>query len=149
MTVDDLGNVQWAKLTPELMVSDIDASLAFYRDRLGFTVLYGRTKDRFAMLDKEGAQIMLEEKSEGRHFTNGFPSHPYGQGINFQIEIADVDALYRSLVEHDVKILWAMEEKWYRTGNVEGGNRQFVVADPDGYLLRFFTHIGHRPVEEE
>lgn len=145
--MDDLDNVQWAKLIPELVVSDIDTSLAFYRDRLGFTVLYGRPEDRFAMLDKEGAQIMLEEKGKNCRFTNGFPTHPYGQGINFQIEIADVNALYQSLQEHDVRIFWPLEEKWYRTGNVEGGNRQFVVADPDGYLLRFFTHLGDRPVE--
>lgn len=81
--MDNLDNVQWAKLIPELVVSNINASLAFYQDRLGFTVLYGRSEDRFAMLDKEGAQIMLLEKGENCRFTNGFPTHPYGQGDQF------------------------------------------------------------------
>jgi hypothetical protein len=28
---------------------------------------------------------------------------------------------------------------------MQAGNRQFVVADPDGYLLRFYTRLGSRP----
>jgi catechol 2,3-dioxygenase-like lactoylglutathione lyase family enzyme len=143
------ASIKWARLIPELVVSDLEASLLFYRDRLGFTVLYDRSEERFAMLDKEGAQIMLEEKGEGRHFTNGFPSHPYGQGINFQIEIDDVDGLYEDLLTQDTDIFCPIEEKWYRTGEMEAGNRQFVVADPDGYLLRFFTDLGERPVQND
>lgn len=38
------------------------------------------------------------------------------------------------------------EDRWYREGDTELGNRQFVVADPDGYLLRFFTDLGQRPL---
>jgi hypothetical protein len=41
-----------------------------------------------------------------------------------------------------------METRWYRIGRIERGNRQFVVADPDGYLLRFFEDLGERPGEE-
>ncbi|HEY0476960.1 MAG TPA: hypothetical protein VGD37_05520 [Kofleriaceae bacterium] len=37
-----------------------------------------------------------------------------------------------------------MEERWYRRNDHEVGNRQFVVADPDGYLLRFFGDLGQR-----
>ena len=62
------ASIKWARLIPELVVSDLEASLLFYRDRLGFTVLYDRSEERFAMLDKEGAQIMLEEKGEGGRY---------------------------------------------------------------------------------
>jgi hypothetical protein len=36
------------------------------------------------------------------------------------------------------------EQKWYRTGEVETGARQFLVQDPDGYLIRFSAYIGER-----
>ena len=36
------------------------------------------------------------------------------------------------------------EERWYRQGEAERGDRQFVVEDPDGYLLRFFSDLGER-----
>ena len=39
-----------------------------------------------------------------------------------------------------------LEGRWYRRGAGEVGNRQFAVADPDGYLLRFFTDLGERPL---
>ena len=32
-------------------------------------------------------------------------------------------------------------------GDVENGGRQFVIADPDGYLLRFYTGLGQRPAQ--
>ncbi|MEO9168740.1 MAG: VOC family protein, partial [Aestuariivirga sp.] len=36
------------------------------------------------------------------------------------------------------------EEKWYRAGDEEVGQRQFLVQDPDGYLLRLCQPIGRR-----
>ena len=40
------------------------------------------------------------------------------------------------------------EEKWYRAGDVEIGVRQFLVQDPDGYLVRLQEEIGERPLPE-
>ena len=37
---------------------------------------------------------------------------------------------------------WA---KWYRAGDVEIGVRQFLIQDPDGYLVRLQQEIGERP----
>ena len=39
------------------------------------------------------------------------------------------------------------ETKWYRTGDVESGVAQFLVTDPDGYLLRFQSSLGKRPID--
>ena len=41
-------------------------------------------------------------------------------------------------------IVIELEERWYRQVTIERGNRQFVVADPDGYLLRFYQNLGVR-----
>jgi hypothetical protein len=38
----------------------------------------------------------------------------------------------------------SIEEKWYRANDVELGNRQFIILDPDGYMLRFFQDLGER-----
>jgi len=135
------------RLIPELIVSSFSESLAFYQKVLMFDVLYSRPEEMFAMLSKEGAQIMIEEKAKNARFTNGYPSHPYGQGINFQIEVNDVDTLHDHIVANNVDIFYPMNEEWYRTGDVEGGLRQFLVTDPDGYLFRFFTHLGDRPLK--
>ena len=39
-----------------------------------------------------------------------------------------------------------MEERWYRRDNTEIGTRQFIVQDPDGYLLRLHHDLGIRPI---
>ncbi len=53
----------WAKLVPELVVADLEASLRFWRGLIGFSVAYDRPEAGFAYLDLDGAQIMLEQRS--------------------------------------------------------------------------------------
>lgn len=48
-------------LVPELICSDIARSRAFYCDVLGFSVVYERPGERFVYLEREGAEIMLEQ----------------------------------------------------------------------------------------
>lgn len=44
------------------------------------------------------------------------------------------------------EIFLPLEEKWYRLNEIEVGNRQFIVLDPDGYMLRFEQDLGNRPL---
>jgi catechol 2,3-dioxygenase-like lactoylglutathione lyase family enzyme len=133
-------------LIPELDVSDLDRSLAVYRDVLGFHVHVRRPEERFAYLVRENAHLTLEEATgPGRRFHTAPLEYPFGRGVNLQIEVADVDALYGAVRRAGLDIRIPLEERWYRHDDSELGNRQFVVADPDGYLLRFFTGLGRRP----
>jgi catechol 2,3-dioxygenase-like lactoylglutathione lyase family enzyme len=135
-----------SRLTPELDVSDLDRSLTFYVETAGFRVLYQRVEERFAYLDLDGVHLMLEEAAgPGRRFRTAPLEHPYGRGINLQIEVADVDALHARIRAAGFDLLIPLEERWYRRDRMERGHRQFVVADPDGYLLRFFADLGQRP----
>ncbi len=48
-------------LIPEFKVSNIDANVRFYTEVLGFRVVYDRPEDNFAYLEREGAEMMLEQ----------------------------------------------------------------------------------------
>ncbi|WP_421865264.1 VOC family protein [Parvibaculum sp.] len=134
-------------LVPELYVSDFDRSLAFYRDRLGFGLVYMRAEERFAFLEREGAQLMIEQPQDpSRTWLKGEESCPYGRGINFQIRVDDADALAASIAAAGISLFLPLEEKWYRRDGELLGNRQFVAEDPDGYLLRFYSDLGTRPI---
>ncbi len=136
------------RIVPELMVTEIGRSLAFYTTLLGFSVRYARPEQRFAYLDQAGAHLMLEEVEDGpRNWKTGPLEPPFGRGIHLQIEVGDVDAIHARLQGAGWPIFWPMEERWYRKDAREVGNRQFLVQDPDGYLLRFFTHLGDRPLQ--
>jgi catechol 2,3-dioxygenase-like lactoylglutathione lyase family enzyme len=136
--------VQRVRLVPELICSNFETSLRFYTDILGFSVLYARPEERFAYLDREGAQIMIEQ-SVGRRFLAGDLDHPYGRGVNLQIEVSAVEPLYLTVQASGAPIYLPLEDRWYRRGDTMLGNRQFIVQDPDGYLLRFFEDGGSRP----
>ncbi|MFC3127527.1 bleomycin resistance protein [Pseudoroseomonas globiformis] len=135
-------------LVPELDVFDLDHSLSVYIDVLGFRCHVSRPEERFAYLIREGVHLMLEEAAgPGRRFRTAPLEYPFGRGINLQIEVSDVDTLYASVQQASLMVVIPLEERWYRQDQTEAGSRQFVMADPDGYLLRFFSDLGWRPVE--
>jgi catechol 2,3-dioxygenase-like lactoylglutathione lyase family enzyme len=133
------------RVIPELNVTSLDASLEFYTKVLGFDLLYQRAEERFVMLDLDGARLMLEEAAgPGRRFVVGPLERPFGRGMNLQIQVPDAALLYARVVAAPRSVLIPLEQRWYRVDLRERGNEQFVVADPDGYLLRFFTDLGLR-----
>ena len=134
------------RLVPELYCRDFGTSFAFYRDVLGFRARYERPEDRFAYLEREGAELMLEEITADFDFTwlTGRLETPFGRGINFQIEVSDLDTLLGSIQRSGTVLRREPWEAWYRAGDRELGQRQFLVQDPDGYLLRFCQDLGER-----
>jgi catechol 2,3-dioxygenase-like lactoylglutathione lyase family enzyme len=132
-------------VVPELYCSDIERSIAFYTTKLGFKALFVREEDRFAFLDREGAQIMIEQPVDpARTWLAGELQTPYGRGVNLLIRATNVAQLYSRLLTVECRVEVPIEEKWYRRDEHFIGARQFVVRDPDGYLLRFSESLGTR-----
>jgi catechol 2,3-dioxygenase-like lactoylglutathione lyase family enzyme len=129
-----------ARLVPELQVSDFAASLDFYTRIIGFAVLYDRPAEKFAYLDLDGAALMIEQETD--FWLTAPRERPYGRGINLQIEVAELEGIVARLGAAGVPLFRPVEEAWYRAGDLFSGNRQFLVQDPDGYLLRFFQDLG-------
>jgi catechol 2,3-dioxygenase-like lactoylglutathione lyase family enzyme len=149
---------QSAPLVPEFDVHDLDMSLRFYVGVIGFAVIFERAAERFAYLGLDGAELMLQDASgPGRRFRTAPLQHPFGRGINLQIAVPNVDETLEAVHAAGIEPVIEIEERWYdvdvvtpsgrwrQRGVMRAGNRQFVVADPDGYLLRFYTSLGTRP----
>jgi hypothetical protein len=69
---------------------------------------------------------------------------PYGRGINFEMALTDIAPLLRRLQGAGIALYREPRETWYRTGDVYSGQREFLVQDPDGYLLRFCQGLGEK-----
>jgi catechol 2,3-dioxygenase-like lactoylglutathione lyase family enzyme len=138
------------RLVPELIVSDFRRSFRFYTQVLGFEELYGRPEEGFTFLNRNGAQLMIDQRSDtaDRDWVAGDLQHPFGRGMNLEIEVENADALHGTCVRDGARIFMEMEEKWYRRHDLLLGVRQFIVMDPDGYLLRLSQPIGTRPAGE-
>ena len=126
--------MKFNSLIPELSVTDIEKSKEFYLN-LGFKIMYERKEDKFCFLYLEDNQIMIEEINN--NWNVGEMKYPFGNGINFQLEVSNIDNIYNNLVKNNYHIAFPIEENWYRQNDKLLGNREFLVQDPDGYLLRF------------
>lgn len=130
-----------ATLVPELYCSNIQASKNFYKTVLGFSILYERQNEGFAYLERQGAELMLDEIGKTRTWLKGPLDLPFGRGINLQIETSNIDALYETIKKSNADIFLDIEEKYYQCGKTNKGQKQFIVCDPDGYMLRFFEEL--------
>ncbi len=144
-------------LVPELYVSNLETSLDFYTRLLGFEMEYQRPEEGFATLRQSGAYLMLEETSSNEAATESDFEQgqwrtarlekPFGRGINLEITLPDIEPIHARLIAAGYPLTLGMREKWYRVGEKWEGVRQFLVQDPDGYLLRFAQEIGTRLIE--
>ena len=133
------------KLVPELIVTDLHASLHFWTTLVGFSIAYERPEEGFVYLDLDGAQIMLEQQnSVERQWLSDELTTPFGRGINPQIEVVCVDTVINRLQTVGWPLFVEREDFWYRAGNKEVGQRQFLAQDPDGYLVRLIESLGER-----
>ena len=135
----------WNPLVPEISVTNFEKSLRFYTELCGFSVLFSRTEPAFAYLDQEGVQFMLEALQPDAWLT-GELAVPFGRGINFQIRLDDIEPIYLRLKSVNTAFFRDIQTNWYAADGLLVGQKEFLVQDPDGYLLRFAQHAGERPL---
>ncbi len=135
-------------LIPELAVTDLEKSLKFYVEILGFTVEYRREEDRFALIALGGSQLILEEGAENPWDEEDMV-YPFGRGITLSIEVGEVESVVKLLRENSCEIKGEVEERWYPFKGKLLGEKQFSVVDPDGYLLRVIEDLGEKKIKEK
>lgn len=133
------------KMIPELSVTNLEKSLKFYKI-LGFKIEYERPENRFIFLSMGEIQFMIQEIADNDKWDVAPLLYPFGNGINFQLEVDNVEHIYNSLKENNYKIAFELEENWYRQENKLLGNKEFLVQDPDGYLLRLSEDLGEKNI---
>lgn len=120
------------KLTPNLIASNVERSLAFYRDVLGFQVT-GTVPDDgplvFAMLQSGSVEIFLNASEPTVAEYPAFKGRSIGGTLTLFIEIANIQQAYDSLKDR-VPVVMPLEKKWY-------GLTEFAFTDPDGYVITF------------
>lgn len=115
---------------PFLHVSDMERSVRYYVDGLGFTMTkhwIDRGKLRWCWLEKGGAALMLQEFWKKGDRT-GRPDGKLGQGVSFVFICQDALAIYRDVTAR------AIEASEPFVGNAMW---VFSLSDPDGYRIEF------------
>lgn len=136
--------MEWAALVPELICSDIAMSVRFYTGVLGFRVRFERPEDGFVYLELGPAQLMLEQQGPQSWLT-GTMETPFGRGINLQIEVESLAPIVDRIRGAGVALFREPRTSRYRQDDVEHGQIEMLVQDPDGYLLRLVEILPERP----
>ena len=127
--------MKFNKLIPELSVTDIQKSKHFYVDILNFKIEYERKENKFIFLTYLGSQIMIEEIND--NWNIGKLEFPFGRGINFQIETNEIENISQRLKENNITIYRDIFTSKYSANDEVFIEKELLVQDPDGYLLRF------------
>ena len=127
-------DIKFNSLIPELSVSNINKSVEFYK-KLGFNIKYERKEDKFCFLELEDNQIMLEEINN--NWNTGVLEYPFGRGINISMAIDNIDEFYKKIKDNDIPLFLDLETHEYVVNGKIYYDKEFLIQDVDGYLLRF------------
>ena len=120
------GSERLVPVAPEFFVPDVAAAIRFYTDVFGFVVL--RQEPDFAVVALGDAHVLLAHESLTS--AAALRSGPHGVGLNVRIMVDDVDEMYRRAKAGGATIVHDLADRSY-------GLRDFIVADLDGFMLRF------------
>jgi lactoylglutathione lyase len=120
------------KITPNLVVSNVERSVAFYRDTLGFSVtatVPDHTPYVFAAVSSGPVEVFLNAVEPAVAEYPAFKDRPIGGTLTLFMEVVRIHEAYAALKD-TVTVVMPLEKKWY-------GVTEFAFADPDGYLITF------------
>lgn len=127
--------MKFNSLIPELTVADIEKTKEFYVGILHFKTEYERPENKFVFLSLEDNQIMFEQ--DNGNWNVGVLEYPYGRGVNFEMTVSDVEEIYKRVLDSGIKPFQELKVNQYRNGDENIVQKEFLIQDPDGYLLRF------------
>ncbi|GKU24478.1 bleomycin resistance protein [Clostridium folliculivorans] len=128
--------MEFNSLIPELSVTNIESTKQFYISMLGFKLEYERANEKFIFLSYGKSQFMFEEIHPGG-WNIDVLEYPLGRGINFSIACTDIELLYEVVKNSKIKIYRDLKETIYLCDEKQKSQKEFLIQDPDGYLLRF------------
>ena len=128
-------NMDFNKMIPELSVFDIEQTKRFYND-LGFKIEYERPEEKFVFMSFQDSQFMFEQIHDNG-WNIGELIYPLGRGINFSIAVDDIEGLYKLVKTLNLEIYRELNRSIYQVNGTEETQSEFLIQDPNGYLLRF------------
>lgn len=123
------------RMIPELSVFDINLTKKFYSE-LGFKIEYERVEDKFVFMSFQDSQFMFEQIHDDG-WNIGELVYPLGRGINFSIAVDDIEELYQLVNNLNIELYRELTINIYQVNEIEEMQIEFLIQDPNGYLLRF------------
>lgn len=130
------ASARMQRLTPVLIVDRIEPCLAFWRDRLEFTVTVEIPHEDhlgFAILEKDAVQVMYQSRASVAADVPGMANDAPGFSAGLFIEVSDADAVERALA--GVPLVMPRRKTFY-------GMDEIIVREPGGSVVTFAQQVG-------
>jgi uncharacterized glyoxalase superfamily protein PhnB len=121
-----------SKITPNLVVSNVERSVAFYRDVLGFqvtTTVPEQSPLMFAIVRSGTVEVFLNAPAPAMAEYPSLAGQKIGGTFTMFMEVTGITELYEDL-KPQVSVVMPLDKKWY-------GVTEFAFTDPDGYVITF------------
>jgi uncharacterized glyoxalase superfamily protein PhnB len=124
--------MEYKDLMPNLMVKDVNNTVDFYKNVLGFNILQTVPENGnfvFAIVNANDVLISFQEEKSIKDEYPQLNSFAQGGGITLYIHVTDVNELFEK-IKNKAKIAKELHKTFY-------GSTDFAVEDCNGYILTF------------
>jgi uncharacterized glyoxalase superfamily protein PhnB len=125
------------KLTPNLVVRDVAASMDFYRTVLGFETEFTVPEQPpyvFGAVHAGGVEIFFNDQKAVYDEYPALGAKPIGGSLTLYIEVEGIEATLAAVQKSGTKISMPLKEQFY-------GMREFACEDPEGWIITFAERI--------
>lgn len=126
-------NYNFKKLTPNLMVNDVNETIKFYHDNFGFDAVVtipDTGKYNFAILSNGDIELMIQKRESFIQDLNVPKDEQVGGTFSLFFEVNDIVPLYEKTTSSGLQIARELHQTFY-------GSKEFTVRDNNGYILTF------------
>jgi uncharacterized glyoxalase superfamily protein PhnB len=129
--------MQFQKLTPNLVVRDVAASMEFYRSVLGFQqaiTVPDQPPYVFGSVTSGNVEIFFNDQKAVAAEYPALGAKPVGGSLTLFIEVDGIEQVLAAVNQSGAKITMPLKEQFY-------GMREFAFEDPEGWVLTIAERI--------
>jgi catechol 2,3-dioxygenase-like lactoylglutathione lyase family enzyme len=127
--IENIGGARIKKMSPQLVVTNIERSMEFYGNKLGFDVDF-RYENFYAGIAKDGYSIHLKE---GTPSIEERKKKKDNEELDIVFSVENIHELYKEYSNKSVEFIQSLREMPY--------GKEFYVTDPDGYIIAFLEEV--------
>ena len=129
--------MKFQKLTPNLVVGDVAASMEFYRSVLGFEPAI-KVPDEppyvFGSVTSGAVEIFFNDRKAVAEDYPPLGARPAGGALTLFMEVEGIEEVLAAVQKSGAKVVMPLKQQFY-------GMREFAFEDPEGWIITIAERV--------
>lgn len=129
--------MKFQKLTPNLIVRDVAASMKFYQTTLGFQpaiTVPDQPPYVFGSVTSGGVEIFFNDHKAVSEDYPPLGARPAGGALTLFIEVEGIEEILAAVEKSKAKVVMPLKQQFY-------GMREFAFEDPEGWIVTIAERV--------